>query len=351
MEKVKAWEKMTLITELTQGLELVNRLKSKIDPLASPEECDLLLEKILSSLDKSLSILNLKAVNVIRDPCCCSSISVLGVSKFGIPTSTLGKSPKSEGSDLDYSRDQGKNMVFKKRKLLQQWSKQVRISGIEDLNHDDGYSWRKYGQKDILGSIHPRAYYRCTHRNTQGCLATKQVQRSVGNSSTFEVTYKGRHSCKIAQSEIFSLVTQKRQKHNKKQELGYQRQEQEMVIFNSGPNHKVENFSLTKEEVFTPFSFPPTPLNLENIEETQFFSNSMVPFSPPITSELSSYLSLLTNQIEEFAMDNILQSSESDVTELISTPTSISNSPFDGDWDLSVGFEPSVTFDIEEFFK
>lgn len=196
-----------------------------------------------------------------------------------------------------------------------------------------------------------RAYYRCTHRNTQGCLATKQVQRSVGNSSTFEVTYKGRHSCKIAQSEIFSLVTQKRQKHNKKQELSYQRQEQEMVIFNSGPNHKVENFSLTKEEVFTPFSFPPTPLNLENIEETQFFSNSMVPFSPPITSELSSYLSLLTNQIEEFAMDNILQSSESDVTELISTPTSISNSPFDGDWDLSVGFEPSVTFDIEEFFK
>lgn len=95
MEKVKAWEKKTLITELTQGMEFVNRLKSKIDPLASPEECDLLLEKILSSLDKSLSILNLKAFNVIREPYWCS---------------------KNEVSDLDYySRDQGKNMVFKKR--------------------------------------------------------------------------------------------------------------------------------------------------------------------------------------------------------------------------------------------
>ncbi|KAK4379205.1 hypothetical protein RND71_001067 [Anisodus tanguticus] len=338
MEKVKALEKKKLINELTQGREFVNQLKKQLGQLASPEECILLLGKILCTLEKSLSILNLKALLLegginANSTSSCSSISFLG---------NNNKSPKSEV--LDSSGDQlGQNLVSKKRKKSQQWTNQISISGTGlEGPHEDGYSWRKYGQKDILGAIHPRAYYRCTHRNTQGCLATKQVQRSDGNSSIFEVTYKGRHSCKVAQSDIFSL--EKRQKHNKKQE-------QAMVIFNSTPNHNVENFSITTKEVFTPFSFPPTPLNLENIEETKLFSDSMAPFASPITLELPSYLSILTNQNEVFGMDNILQSSDSDLTELISTPTSISNSTFDGDWDLSGDFESNVTFDIEEFFN
>ena len=44
------------------------------------------------------------------------------------------------------------------RKTLPKWSNQVRVNpggGIE-APLDDGYSWRKYGQKDILGAKHPR---------------------------------------------------------------------------------------------------------------------------------------------------------------------------------------------------
>ncbi|KAE8007904.1 hypothetical protein FH972_004461 [Carpinus fangiana] len=52
---------------------------------------------------------------------------------------------------------------------------QVRVEGPLD----DGYRWRKYGQKDIPDSNYPRGYYRCTHRHAQGCLATKLVQRST----------------------------------------------------------------------------------------------------------------------------------------------------------------------------
>lgn len=40
-----------------------------------------------------------------------------------------------------------------------------------------------------------RGYYRCTHRNIQGCLATKQVQRSDDDPTVFEITYRGRHTC------------------------------------------------------------------------------------------------------------------------------------------------------------
>ncbi|MCL7033031.1 hypothetical protein MKW94_008684 [Papaver nudicaule] len=60
---------------------------------------------------------------------------------------------------------------------------------------DDGYSWRKYGQKDILGAKYPRGYYKCTFQKTQGCSALKQVQRTELDSSIFNVTYIGRHSC------------------------------------------------------------------------------------------------------------------------------------------------------------
>lgn len=41
---------------------------------------------------------------------------------------------------------------------MPKWSEQVRIcSGtMADGPLGDGYSWRKYGQKDILGATHPR---------------------------------------------------------------------------------------------------------------------------------------------------------------------------------------------------
>ncbi|XP_060204250.1 probable WRKY transcription factor 53 [Lycium barbarum] len=327
MEKVKAWDKKTLITELTQGKDCVNKLKNQFDPLASPEECDLLLEKILSSLDKSLSILNWKVFNGTSDPfSCCSTISVPG----------NGTSLKTEGSDLEYLRDQGQN---KKRKMLQPWSKQVRVSGteLESFNHDDGYSWRKYGQKYILGANHPRAYYRCTHRK-QGCFATKQVQKSDEDPLVFEVTYKGKHTCKASQSSRFiSYENQKKycdknQCQLKKQKVG---------------NQKVEKLNIKEE------AFPFTPLKCES-ENAQIFSNSIEPFISPITSE-SMYLSLLPNQEEEFEMGKILQSSESNRIEFISTPTSVIHSPFCSDWDLSMDGEldirdPNLMIDISEYF-
>ncbi|CAL9152917.1 WRKY transcription factor 55-like [Musa acuminata AAA Group] len=75
-------------------------------------------------------------------------------------------------------------------------------TGNMEVPPDDGYTWRKYGQKDILNSRFPRSYYRCTHKNYYGCEAKKQVQRLDADPYTLEVTYCGSHTCKTSPTPI-----------------------------------------------------------------------------------------------------------------------------------------------------
>jgi WRKY transcription factor 2 len=55
---------------------------------------------------------------------------------------------------------------------------------------EDGYSWRKYGQKQVKHSEYPRSYYKCTFQN---CQVKKKVERSHEGHVT-EIIYKGGHN-------------------------------------------------------------------------------------------------------------------------------------------------------------
>ncbi|CAI8587990.1 unnamed protein product [Vicia faba] len=59
-----------------------------------------------------------------------------------------------------------------------------------DKPADDGYNWRKYGQKHVKGSEFPRSYYKCTHPN---CPVKKKVERSLQGHVT-AIIYKGEHN-------------------------------------------------------------------------------------------------------------------------------------------------------------
>ncbi|OAY69311.1 putative WRKY transcription factor 13 [Ananas comosus] len=55
---------------------------------------------------------------------------------------------------------------------------------------DDGYKWRKYGQKVVKNTQHPRSYYRCSQDN---CRVKKRVERSADDPRMVITTYEGRH--------------------------------------------------------------------------------------------------------------------------------------------------------------
>nr|AVW85503.1 putative WRKY transcription factor 49 [Cymbidium ensifolium] len=72
---------------------------------------------------------------------------------------------------------------------------------------DDGYKWRKYGQKLIKNSPNPRSYYRCTNPR---CNAKKQVERSTEDPGMVIVTYEGLH---LHYTYSHFLLSQKYDKH------------------------------------------------------------------------------------------------------------------------------------------
>ncbi|KAM3321673.1 putative WRKY transcription factor 75 [Capsicum chacoense] len=84
-------------------------------------------------------------------------------------------------------RDKGR--IIKKRKYVP-----PRIAfhtrSTEDIL-DDGFKWRKYGQKAVKNSTHPRSYYRCTHHT---CNVKKQIQRHSKDTSIVVTTYEGIHN-------------------------------------------------------------------------------------------------------------------------------------------------------------
>ncbi|KAG6513138.1 hypothetical protein ZIOFF_023446 [Zingiber officinale] len=73
---------------------------------------------------------------------------------------------------------------------------------VTTVPYEDGRQWRKYGQKAINNTEHPRSYFRCTYKEEQGCEAKKTVQQEDGHADPpkFTVEYTARHTCKLSES-------------------------------------------------------------------------------------------------------------------------------------------------------
>ncbi|GMI98452.1 WRKY DNA-binding protein 46, WRKY DNA-BINDING PROTEIN 46 [Hibiscus trionum] len=325
------WELNTLLNELKQGKEVTNQLMKHLHPPSSHQTRQALLHKILCSYDKALSILNSNG--------------------FLVETN-----PTAAAFDVSDKKD-----VFKRRKTSSGWTEQLRLCSAKSLDNplDDGYCWRKYGQKAILGSNFPRGYYRCTHRHSQGCLAIKQVQRSDNDPTNFEVKYRGRHTCNQAShfaATIVPVPTESKEKgnHSRKRPFQLEQKQKQKVqhVFSSlesGLVVKTEDLD-NREQIFPSFSFPVESEQVKNglfaeaLMENDIMGNLSPAFMSPATSE-SNYFSVSPCHMGSF---------ESDLTDIMSDPTSVTNSPI-GDLDISsldkLEFDPSFPFDNPEFFS
>jgi hypothetical protein len=241
--------------------------------------------------------------------------------------------------------------------LTPSWTSQVKIGadgGLEGT-HDDGYSWRKYGQKDILAAKYPRSYYRCTYRNTQNCWATKQTQRSDEDPTIFDITYRGKHTCSSANQSAASPEKQKKKINtDNNNNTNMQQQSSEQILFNLRLCLRVNTEELNKETPST-FSFPSisfgcvkagdSNLSTLMIDNNNFQNGYSSPYIFPAQNE--------SNYFSNFGGIHHAYKSECDLTEMISANNSVSNSPIP-DLDFSLDhaeLDHNFLFDHPDFFS
>ncbi|XP_027341426.1 probable WRKY transcription factor 41 [Abrus precatorius] len=362
MENEWNWEQNTLINELIQGMEVARKLKADLREPYSVETRDLLVQRILSSYEKALLILRYNASTSKLQSMNQATATLLPESPISV-----NESPQRE--DVDGVKEMKDHQEIKhdskKRKIMPKWMDQVRVScesGLEG-SHEDGYNWRKYGQKDILGAKYPRSYYRCTFRNTQGCWATKQVQRSDEDPTIFDITYRGKHTCSQGNNAI--LAPESPDKQEKAQSYNTD-------IHNAHPSQEnltrfrnilaVDTNKQENGEMAYPFTFPsasfgcmtqdnhsliPSALENESFLSSLYQTHLLAPTTPE-----SNYFPSPTFQMNEF--DGIYNKPhlESDINEIISTNTSATNSPIP-DFNFSLDpaeIDPNFPFNTPGFF-
>ncbi|KAM7463715.1 hypothetical protein LguiA_031836 [Lonicera macranthoides] len=349
MENSSDWEHRNLINELKQGRDLAKQLQIHLNkPNSSNEMREFLVHEILNSYDKAFSMLNYNTGITVET----QSVGTAPIGMLESPQS-LSWSPRSEDSDRDF-KDHDNQDVSKKRKSMPRWTQQVQIcqgTGLEGPL-DDGFNWRKYGQKDILGAKYPRGYYRCTHRNAQGCLATKQVQRSDEDSTIFEITYRGTHTCTQA-----SLLTPPSSPPPPQREPNPQSQET-LLNFQTGLKVITDDLD-TQENNFPPFHFPSGSNTMPQesvvmpcLVDNNFAGNFSPLYVSPATSS-SNYFSLSPTRVSGYVGTHNVHGSDSELNEIISASTSATNSPIVGA-DIPFGhveFGSNFTFDNSGFFS
>ncbi|KAG6525037.1 hypothetical protein ZIOFF_014989 [Zingiber officinale] len=93
--------------------------------------------------------------------------------------------------ESDMSNSKKPNKAKEKGAKRQREPRYAFVTQSEVDHLEDGYRWRKYGQKAVKNSPFPRSYYRCT---SQKCPVKKRVERSHQDPTVVITTYEGKHT-------------------------------------------------------------------------------------------------------------------------------------------------------------
>ncbi|KAI0496323.1 hypothetical protein KFK09_022639 [Dendrobium nobile] len=321
-----------MVSELHQIHELARKLNENLE-LSHYEICRTLAKEIICAIEKTI---------------CTAKSSSTGETELAFFN---GREFHVDRLNKEFSDNEPKKS--KKRKIMANRTGQVRVSSDPgaDMPPDDGHSWRKYGQKDILGAKHPRSYFRCTHRKTQGCAAMKQVQKTDEDSSIFDITYLGTHTCFNSPQQIAS----KTRYYNPQQSLLDQQNSSVLHLgFETNLKLKTESSDLENQDPTSSFSFPSTPIEGMNSENVLFCSSQRTEccYGVNLSSALMSPTSYESNC---FTWPSCEMSSEVDyaLTKIISASNSVADLPvmdveFMRDYE---GMDAEILFDTSIFFE
>ncbi|KFK42441.1 hypothetical protein AALP_AA2G257000 [Arabis alpina] len=161
------------VEALLRGQESANRLKTVLEnPRTSLVPTQHLFETVLDSFSVALSLFT-------------NSTSSNPQPHYESPQSTATPSVARKSP--------------KKKRCMEDGLEHYKVDS-PTLLQNDGFSWRKYGQKKIKTSTHLRSYFRCTYAKDINCNAMKRVQKIQDSPSVYRTTYIGKHICEEVRS-------------------------------------------------------------------------------------------------------------------------------------------------------
>ncbi|EFH60553.1 hypothetical protein ARALYDRAFT_317082 [Arabidopsis lyrata subsp. lyrata] len=113
---------------------------------------------------------------------------------------------------------------------------------------DDGYRWRKYGQKVVKGNPHPRSYYKCT---TPNCTVRKHVERASTDAKAVITTYEGKHNHDVPAARNGTAAAAGTSDHHRMRSMSGNNMQQHMSFGNNNNTGQSPVLLRLKEEKIT----------------------------------------------------------------------------------------------------